>query len=143
MDNIVEKKGDSVRIADEVVAIIAGLAATEISGVAAMSGGLVGGIAERLGKKNLSKGVKVEVGEREAAVELSIIAEYGVRIQDTALKIQENVRTAIESMTGLNVIAVKVNVQGVGFAQEDKDKDDDNRIRSKERALSTGLNEKN
>lgn len=135
MDNTVEtnehKKGDSIRIADEVVAIIAGLAATEISGVAAMSGGLVGGIAERLGRKNLSKGVKVEVGEHEAAVELSIIAEYGVRIQDTALKIQENVRKAIESMTGLDVIAVKVNVQGVGFAQEDKD--DDNRIRSKER----------
>lgn len=123
MDNTVEKgehkKGDSVRIADEVVAIIAGLAATEINGVAAMSGGLVGGIAERLGRKNLSKGVKVEVGEHEAAVELSIIAEYGVRIQDIALKIQENVRKAIESMTGLDVIAVRVNVQGVGFAQED------------------------
>ncbi len=142
MDNTVEtnehKKGDSIRIADEVVAIIAGLAATEISGVAAMSGGLVGGIAERLGRKNLSKGVKVEVGEHEAAVELSIIAEYGVRIQDTALKIQENVRKAIESMTGLDVIAVKVNVQGVGFAQEDKD--DDNRIRSK-KSISARLNE--
>ncbi len=145
MDNTVEKgehkKGDSVRIADEVVAIIAGLAATEINGVAAMSGGLVGGIAERLGRKNLSKGVKVEVGEHEAAVELSIIAEYGVRIQDIALKIQENVRKAIESMTGLDVIAVRINVQGVGFAQEDKE--DDNRIRSKERVLSPGLNENN
>jgi len=143
VENTVEKsehkKGDSVRIADEVVAIIAGLATTEISGVAAMSGGLVGGIAERLGRKNLSKGVKVEVGEREAAVEASIIAEYGVRIQDVALKIQENVRKAIESMTGLDVIAVKVNVQGVGFAQEEKD--EDNRVRSKERPLSTGLNE--
>ncbi|HMM22018.1 MAG TPA: Asp23/Gls24 family envelope stress response protein [Selenomonadales bacterium] len=145
VDNTVEKgehkKGDSVRIADEVVAIIAGLAATEINGVAAMSGGLVGGIAERLGRKNLSKGVKVEVGEHEAAVELSIIAEYGVRIQDIALKIQENVRKAIESMTGLDVIAVRINVQGVGFAQEDKE--DDNRIRSKERVLSPGLNENN
>lgn len=113
----------SIRIADEVVGIIAGLAATEVPGVAGMSGGLVGGIAEMLGKKNLSKGVKVEVGEREAAVDLYIIAEYGVRIPDVALGVQENVKRAIESMTGLDVVEVNIHVQGVGFAQESKEED--------------------
>ena len=113
----------SIRIADEVVGIIAGLAATEVDGVAGMSGGLVGGIAEMLGKKTLSKGVKVEVGEREAAVDLFIIAEYGVRIPDVALRVQENVKRAIESMTGLDVVEVNIHVQGVGFAQDSKEED--------------------
>lgn len=113
----------SIRIADEVVGIIAGMAATEVTGVAGMSAGLVGGIAEMLGKKNLAKGVKVEVGEREAAVDLYIIVEYGVRIPDIALRVQENVKRGIESMTGLDVVEVNVHVQGVGFNQESKDED--------------------
>lgn len=113
----------SVRIADEVVGVIAGMAATEIDGVAGMSAGLVGGIAEMLGKKNLAKGVKVEVGEREAAVDLFLIVEYGVRIPDVALKVQENVKRAIESMTGLDVVEVNVHVQGVGFAPEGKEEE--------------------
>lgn len=113
----------SIRIADEVVAIVAGMAATEVSGVAGMSAGLVGGIAEMLGKKSLAKGVKVEVGEREAAVDLYIIVEYGVRIPDVALRVQENVKRGIESMTGLDVVEVNVHVQGVGFTQENKEED--------------------
>ncbi|MBU2700937.1 putative alkaline shock family protein YloU [Sporomusaceae bacterium BoRhaA] len=113
----------TIRIADEVVGIVAGLAATEIPGVAGMSAGLVGGIAEMLGKKNLSKGVKVEVGEKEAAVDLYIIVEYGVRIPDVALKVQENVKRAIESMTGLDVVEVNIHVQGVGFVNESKEED--------------------
>jgi len=113
----------SIRIADEVVGIIAGLAATEVDGVAGMSAGLVGGIAEMLGKKNLAKGVKVEVGEREAAVDLYIIVEFGVRIPDVALKVQENVKKAIESMTGLEVVEVNIHIQGVGFSPEGKDED--------------------
>ena len=112
-----------IKIADEVVGIIAGLAATEVEGVAGMSGGLVGGIAEILGKKNLSKGVKAEVGEREAAVDLFIIMEYGVRIPDVALRVQENVKRAIESMTGLDVVEVNIHVQGGGVSQEDKEED--------------------
>ena len=118
-----EKKDGSVgsiRIADEVVGIIAGLAATEIDGIAGMSGGLVGGIAEMLGKKNFAKGVKVEVGEREAAVDLYIIVKYGVRIPDVALSVQENVKQAIESMTGLSVVEVNIHVQGVGFPDAEK-----------------------
>lgn len=112
-----------IRIADEVVGIIAGLAATEVAGVAGMSGGLVGGIAEILGKKNLAKGVKVEVGEREAAVDLYIIVEYGVRIPDVALRVQENVKRAIEAMTGLDVVEVNIHIQGVGFSQEGREED--------------------
>ena len=115
------KKGTlgSVRIADEVVSIIAGLAATEGSGIEGMSGGLVGGIAEMLGRKNFAKGVKVEVGEKEAAVDLYIIVKYGVRIPDVALSVQENVKQAIETMTGLSVVEVNVHVQGVGFPEEE------------------------
>ena len=121
MDNKkAEKFGiGTVRIADEVVGTIAGLAATEVNGIAGMSGGLVGGIAEMLRKKNFSKGVKVEVGEKEAAVDLYIIVEYGVRIPDIALTVQEKVKSAIENMTGLEVVEVNVHVQGVGFVSEE------------------------
>ena len=87
----------SIRIADEVVGIIAGMAATEISGVAGMSAGLVGGIAEMLGKKNLAKGVKVEVGEREAAVDLYIIVEYITKYTHSLLK-----RTNLQKIRNIN-----------------------------------------
>ncbi|WP_278849275.1 Asp23/Gls24 family envelope stress response protein [Megamonas funiformis] len=120
-----EKKGinnalGTIRIADEVVSIIAGLAATEVEGVAGMSGGIAGGIAEILGRKNFSKGVKVEVGEKEAAIDLYIIVKYGVRIPDIALNVQEAVKTAIENMTGLSTVEVNVHVQGVGFPEDVK-----------------------
>ncbi len=111
----------TIRIANEVVAVIAGLAATEIDGVAGMSGGIAGGIAEMLGRRNLARGVKVEVGEREAAIDLFLIVEFGVRIPDVALRVQENVKQAIESMTGLAVIEVNVHVQGVSFAEGQED----------------------
>ena len=109
----------SIRIANEVVSIIAGLAATEVEGIAGMSGGIAGGIAEMLGRKNFAKGVKVEVGEKEAAVDLYIIVKYGVRIPDVALAAQENVKQAIENMTGLSVVEVNIHVQGVGFPDEE------------------------
>ena len=118
----------SIRIADEVVSIIAGLAATEVEGIAGMSGGIAGGIAEMLGRKNFAKGVKVEVGEKEAAVDLYIIVKYGVRIPDVALAAQENVKQAIEAMTGLSVVEVNVHVQGVGFPDDDG-RDDHVRVR--------------
>ena len=108
----------TIRIADEVVSIIAGLAATEVEGVAGMSGGIAGGIAEILGRKNFSKGVKVEVGEKEAAIDLYIIVKYGVRIPDIALNVQEAVKAAIENMTGLSTVEVNVHVQGVGFPED-------------------------
>lgn len=108
----------TVKIANEVVAIIAGLASTEVEGVAGMSGGITGGISDMLGMKNLSKGVKVEVGEKECAIDIFIIVEYGSRISEVALRVQENVKEAVETMTGLNVIEVNVNVQGVNIPKE-------------------------
>ena len=130
MDNELLSEDDigAVRVADEVVSVIAGLAATDIEGIAGMSGGLVGGIAEMLGRKNLSKGVKVEVGEREAAVDLYIIVRFGVRIPEVALNVQERVKEAIEQMTGLKVVEVNVHVQGVATEEPEK-KEDDIRVR--------------
>lgn len=123
MDNITNinaKNTSSVKISEDVVAIIAGVAATEVPGVAGMSGGIAGGIAEMLGRKNLSKGVKVEVGDKEAAVDLFIIVEYGSRIPDVAWEVQEKVKKNIESMTGLNVIEVNIHIQGVNIIKDDK-----------------------
>ena len=113
----------SVRIADEVIASIAGIAAVDVPGVVGMSSGLIGGMAEMMGKKNPSKGVKVQVGAREVAVDLYIIVEYGLRIPDVALQVQEKVKEAVEIATGLSVIEVNVHVQGVGFSQGDTDEE--------------------
>jgi len=121
----------TVKISDEVVAIIAGIAAVEVPGVAGMSGGIAGGIAEMLGRKNLSKGVKVEVGEKEAAIDLYLIVEYGARIPDVAWEIQEKVKKAVETMTGLNVIEVNIHVQGVNIDKEHKKENTDEVMRVK------------
>lgn len=109
----------SVRIANEVVRIIAGLAASEVRGIVGMTGGVVDGFAELLKKKNLAKGVKVEVGEKQAAVDLFVVIEYGAKIPETAYLVQENVKRAIESMTGLEVVEVNVHIQGVEFKPEE------------------------
>lgn len=104
----------NIQIADDVVAIIAGKAVSEAPGVYAMAGGFAGGISEVLsGKKNLSKGIKVEVGEKETKIDVNIIVEYGSRIPDVAFDIQNRVKTAVEGMTGLKVVSVNVHVQGV------------------------------
>jgi uncharacterized alkaline shock family protein YloU len=117
----------TVRIANEVVAVVAGLAATEVSGIAGMSGGLAGGISELLGKKNLAKGVKVEVGEKEAAVDLYLVVKYGTVIPDVCAEVQRNVKRAIESMTGLEVVEVNTHVSGVLF--EDREPSTEVRVR--------------
>lgn len=120
----------SIRIADEVVEVIAGLAASEVEGVTGMSGGLVGDLAHMLGRnKNLSKGVKVEVGEHEVAIDLFVVVEYGVSIPEVALRVQEAVKEAIESMTGLLVVEVNVHVQGVNFKPLPEIKEDDIRLK--------------
>ena len=108
----------SVTFADEVIAIIAGLAATEINGVASMAGSVSSSINEMLGKKDHTKGVKVEVGKEEAAVDLYLTLTYGLSIPDTCRAVQENVKKAIETMTGLRVVEVNVHVQGVKFEKE-------------------------
>jgi uncharacterized alkaline shock family protein YloU len=109
----------AVKIADEVVSIIAGLAATEVEGVASMSGGIAGGIADVLGRKNFSKGVKVEVGAEDAKIDIFIVVNYGERIPDVAWDIQESVKKAVENMTGLKVSSVNIHVQGVQFPQKE------------------------
>lgn len=108
--------GSSITYANEVVAIIAGVAAGEVEGIASMCP--VGGI-DILGRnKNVTKGVKVEIGTEEASVDLYINVEYGTPIQKAAQDAQENVRKAIEEMTGLHVVRVDVHVQGVSFEKE-------------------------
>jgi len=119
----------TLKISEEVVAIIAGIAAMEVPGVAGMSGGIAGGIAEMLGRKNLSKGVKVEVGDKEAAIDLYIIVEYGCRIPEVSWNIQERVKKAIETMTGLDVVEVNIHIQGVNIEKEHKKDSDEEQVR--------------
>ena len=107
---------NNIKIADDVVAVIAGKAVSEIQGVANMAGGFAGGISEVLsGKKNLAKGIKVDVGEKETKIDVNIIVEYGTRIPDVAYEIQTKVKKAVETMTGLKVLEVNVHVQGVNI----------------------------
>ena len=126
MDSIKELEYGEIKIADEVIATIAGLAATEVQGVSGMSGGLADGIAEILGKKSLSKGVKLDVMENGVSIDLYIVVDYGVKIPDIAWKIQDNVKTTIESMTGKNVIDVNINIQGVDFSKENSNESTNN-----------------
>ncbi|MHB1391750.1 MAG: Asp23/Gls24 family envelope stress response protein [Clostridia bacterium] len=116
-------KYGNVKIADDVVAIIAEIAAKEVKGVYAMSGGIADSITEILGKKNPSKGVKVEVGEKEAAIDLYIVVDYGVRIPDVSWQVQENVKKAVETMTGLIVVEVNIHIQGVNMDKETKEEE--------------------
>ena len=113
------ENGGTISYANEVIATIAGVAANEIDGIAGMC--VSGGFGEILGRnKNITRGVKVEVGSQEAAVDLYIIVEYGKPIQKVAAEVQENVRKALESLTGLHVVRVDVHVQGVSFEKEKK-----------------------
>ena len=105
---------NEIKIADDVVAVIAGIAVSEVPGVSDMAGGFAGGISEVLsGKKNLAKGIKVEVGEKETKIDVNIIVEYGVRIPDVAFEIQNRVKKSVETMTGLKVVEVNEHVEGV------------------------------
>ena len=105
----------SIKIANDVVATIAGLAATDVEGIAGMSGGIAGGITEMLGRKNFTKGVKVDVTEAVATIDLFIIVEYGAAIPAVAENAQNCVRSAVETMTGLKTMAINIHVQGVTF----------------------------
>lgn len=115
----VDNQTGMIRISDDVVATIAGLAALETPGIAAMSGGISEGLAKRLSGKNVQKGVSVEVGQLEAAIDLRVIVNFGSKIQDVCRHLQENVKEAVENMTGLNVVEVNVKVEGVAFKEEE------------------------
>lgn len=107
-----------VQIADEVVAIIAGLAATEVDGVDSMAGNVTNGLVSRLGMKNLSKGVKVDVTEEHVSVDLALNIKYGCNIPETSARVQDRVKAAIENMTGLTVLDVNIKVAGVSVSDE-------------------------
>lgn len=109
---VFESNGN-VNISDEVVAVIASLAASEVKGVAGMAGGVAGGFAELLGKKNLSKGVKITNNEGKITLELAIIVQYGAKIPDVAWEVQDKVKGEVEAMTDLEIAAVNVAVEGI------------------------------
>lgn len=116
---IEESNDTGVEISEEVVAVIAGVAVSDVQGVAGMAKGFAGGITEALsGKKNLAKGIKVEVAGKETKIDVNIIVEYGSRIPDVAFEIQSRIKKSVKEMTGLDVVAVNVHVQGVQTPQE-------------------------
>ena len=106
--------GEGIRIANDVIAAIANKAASEVDGVFSMAGG----ISDVFGKK-MSKGIKVDAGEKNTKIDVNIIVEYGARIPDIAFEIQNRVKKAVESMTGLEVLEVNVHVQGVNLPDEE------------------------
>lgn len=114
-DEINNSSIGEVQIADDVVAIIAGLAATETEGVYAMAGNITNELVSKLGMKNLSKGVKVAVGENGVAVDLTLCLEYGYSIPKVCTKVQDKVKNAIETMTGLQVMGVNVRIASVNI----------------------------
>lgn len=110
----IDEGNNGIKIANEVISVIAGIAVSEVQGVASMAGGFAGGITQVLsGKKNYSKGIKVESDEKEVKIDVNIIVEYGSRIPDVAYEIQKRVKKSVENMTGLKVEEVNVHVQGV------------------------------
>lgn len=114
LEEEIKTENEGIQISNDVVAVISGVAVSEVPGVAGMAGGFAGGITEVLsGKKNLAKGIKVEVEGTTAKIDVNIIVEYGSRIPDVAFEIQNRVKKAVESMTGLKVEEVNVHVQGV------------------------------
>ncbi|MCD8222284.1 MAG: Asp23/Gls24 family envelope stress response protein [Clostridiales bacterium] len=117
-ENIEKNKGGEIRIADEVVAIIAGLAATEAEGVESMEGNVTNNLVSRLGMKNLSRGVKVDITGAQVSVDLSLNLKYGYPIPEVSGNVQERVKNAIENMTGLSVRDVNIKICGITLPEE-------------------------
>lgn len=125
VEEVTEDGVGNIKIAVDVVATIAGIAASGIEGVASMYSSIAGGIAEMLGaKKNPGKGIKVEMKEKSVIVDIFIVVDYGVKIPELAWEIQETVKNSIETMTGLDVEKVNIHIEGVSF-EKDKAKEDE------------------
>lgn len=122
-------KNFGLKFSSEVIETIAGIAASEIDGIIGMSGGIVEGFAEKLGRKNLTKGVSVEVGEEEVAVDLKVIVEYGRNVPEIYQQVVEAVKNAIQHMTGLTVVEVNMYVEGVALPA-DEPKESNEEVRS-------------
>jgi uncharacterized alkaline shock family protein YloU len=119
-----------IEIAPEVIEVIANMATLQVEGVVDLSGGMMVDLVDRIGgRKTSGKGVKVDIGEREATIDVYIIVEYGKRIPDTAHKVQENVRNSIEMMTGLHVTKVNVHIVDVQLKQEKKESSEETQQR--------------
>lgn len=123
---------DGLKISKDAVATYAGIAISEVRGVYNMSGGLAGFTEAISGKKNFSKGIKVECDEKTAKIDVSIIVEYGARIPDVAFEIQTMVKKSVESMTGLKVSEVNVHVNGVHMASKDDKEENEEEIEKTE-----------
>ena len=110
----------SIQISNEVIATIAGTAAMEVEGVVGMTSNLAGGISELLGKKNPGKGVKVEIRDKEVTIEMHLTLEYGAKLNDVGIKVQEATKSAIETMTDLTVKSVNVHIEGISRSRSDE-----------------------
>ncbi len=108
----------SVQIADDVVAIIAGLAATVVDGVSAMAGNITNELMSKVGYKSLTKGVRIDIEDGKVKAELALTMDYGYNIPDTCAKVQDKVKTTIENMTGLEVTDVNIRVAGVDMRKD-------------------------
>lgn len=119
----------AVKIASEVVTVIASMAAMEVKGVAGMSGGFTDDIVEKFGVKSSNKGIKVQVGETETSIDLFLNVEYGVKIPDVAWEVQQSVKKAVETMTGLKVMEVNIHIQGINIPKENREEESTTRTK--------------
>ena len=115
--NIKSDESGEIKVADEVVAIIAGLAATEVEGVSSMAGNITNEIVSRLGMKNLSKGIQIEIADNEVVVDVALNIAYGYSIPEVSTQVQEKVKSAIETMTGLSVATINVRIASVDMGE--------------------------
>lgn len=113
-----QTREDKIRISEEVIATIAGIAAAENENLASMGGGFVDGLAGMLGKKSPGRGIKVEMKDNLVAIDLSVVMQYGCKIHEVARDLQTRVRDAVESMTGMTVNSVNVSILGVSVGKE-------------------------
>ena len=132
MENILDN--GNIKISDEVISTIATIAVSEVNGVHGMGGGFTGDIVEKLSKKSMTKGVKINMENKDVTLDLSVVLKYGVRIPEVAWNIQENVKKSVESMSGLNVIKVNVRVVGIEVENTDAESNDNK---------SSAINEEN
>lgn len=128
-DEKTEEEVGNIKISTDVIATIAGMASTEINGVHCMYSSFAGGIAEMFGsKKSAGKGVKVEMDDCGVVIDLYIVVDYGVRIPELAWEIQENVKSNVETMTGMTVDKVNIHIEGVSFEKEKNDTENDDSV---------------
>ena len=128
-----EKQESQIKISNDTIATYAGIAISEVSGVYGMTGGFAGITEAISGKKNFAKGIKVDVEDDKIKIDVNIIVEYGARIPDVAFDIQTRVKKSVEAMTGMKVLEVNVNVQGVHAINEKEENKEENENREEEK----------